>query len=129
MPTTKSAKKRLRQSLIRRSRNRSVKSTLKSHMRKVRDAVTAGDLEKANEEFKTAAKKFDQAAAKRIIHANLAGRVKSAVCADQGSENRRQERVVSLPAAGVLGATASAVGREHWRTHSLTNTADFASLR
>ena len=81
MPTTKSAKKRLRQSLVRRTRNRSVKSTLKTHLRKVRDAVAAGDLEKAGAEYNIAAKKFDQAAAKRIIHRNLAARVKSRLSA------------------------------------------------
>ena len=49
MPTTKSAKKRLRQSLTRRASNRATRSLLKSHVRKVREAVTAGDVAAATE--------------------------------------------------------------------------------
>ena len=81
MPHTKSAKKRLRQNLKRRARNRAVKSALKTQIRKVREAIQAGDLAKAEAEFRLAAKKADQAAAKRIIHPNKAGRIKSRLSA------------------------------------------------
>jgi small subunit ribosomal protein S20 len=77
MPTTKSAKKRLRQSLERRAHNRSVKSAVKTQVRKVRQAVAAGELEKAETEFRLAAKKLDRAGAKRVIHPNAAARTKS----------------------------------------------------
>jgi small subunit ribosomal protein S20 len=77
MPTTKSAKKRLRQSLERRTRNRSARSVLKSQVKKVRDAATAGDAEKAGAEFRLAAKRLDQAAASGVIHRNAAARTKS----------------------------------------------------
>lgn len=77
MPTTKSAKKRLRQSLERRTQNRAVKSAIKTQVRKVRAAVTAGDITKAQEELSLAAKKLDRAGAKRMIHPNAASRTKS----------------------------------------------------
>lgn len=81
MPNSASAKKRLRQSLVRRTRNRATKSVLKSQVRKVRDALAAGSVETAETEFRVAAKKLDQAAAKNVIHANLSSRVKSRLSA------------------------------------------------
>ena len=77
MPNTTSAKKRLRQNEKRRVRNRVVKQSLKTQLRKVREAVTAGDLDKATQEFKIVTKKLDQAAAKKVIHPNRASRTKS----------------------------------------------------
>jgi small subunit ribosomal protein S20 len=77
MPNTKSAKKRLRQNLERRARNRAVKSSLKSHIRKVREAATSGDATKAEAAYRIACKRLDQAAAKGIIHKNTASRHKS----------------------------------------------------
>lgn len=77
MPTTKSAKKRHRQSLERRAVNRSTKSSIKTQIRKVREAVTAGDAAKADAEFRLVATKLDRAGAKRVIHPNAAARTKS----------------------------------------------------
>lgn len=77
MPTTNSAKKRLRQNEKRRERNRSAKATLKTQIRKVRDAVAANDVTKAEAELRLTTKKLDQAASKRIIHKNKASRTKS----------------------------------------------------
>ena len=74
---TKSAKKRLRQSLERRDKNRSVKSSLKTQVKKIREAVNAADFEKAEAESRIAAKKLDMAAAKKVIHRNAASRTKS----------------------------------------------------
>jgi small subunit ribosomal protein S20 len=81
MPNTKSAKKRLKQSLVRRANNRAAKSAVKGQIRKVREAVTAGNLELAETEFRLATKKVDQAAAGNHIHDNAAGRVKSRLSA------------------------------------------------
>ena len=77
MPTTKSAKKRLRQSDVRRTRNRAGKSAVKTQIKKVREAVVAGNLEVAETAFRAAAKKLDNAAASKIIHKNSAGRHKA----------------------------------------------------
>jgi small subunit ribosomal protein S20 len=81
MPTTKSASKRLRQSEVRRAHNRSIKRSLSTYIRRVLEAITAGDASKSDAEFRLASKKLDQAAAKRVIHANTAARTKSRLSA------------------------------------------------
>jgi small subunit ribosomal protein S20 len=81
MPNIASAKKRLRQSLVRRTRNRATKSELKTRIRKVLELVKAGDAGKTEAEFRTTVKKLDQAAAARIIHPNRASRLKSRISA------------------------------------------------
>lgn len=77
MPTTKSAKKRLRQSLERRARNRSARTALRTQVRKVRESVAAGAMDKAQDELRTASRQLDQAGAHRLIHPNKAARLKS----------------------------------------------------
>lgn len=79
MPNTASAKKRLRQDVVRRQRNRSTKSALRSQLRKVREAIAANDLETSQSAFRILTTKLDQAAAKNVIHANAAARTKSRV--------------------------------------------------
>lgn len=81
MPNSKSAKKRLRQDAVRRTRNRSVKSAVKTQIRKVREAITAGDVATAETELRLAAKRVDKAAAAGVVHANQAARVKSRLSA------------------------------------------------
>ena len=77
MPHTKSAKKNLRKSEKRRMHNRTVKKTLKTHVKRVLAAASEGTPEKLREEFRLAVRKLDKAAAKRIIHPNQAARRKS----------------------------------------------------
>ena len=77
MPNSKSAEKRLRQNLARRAQNRSVKRDVRTQIRKVREAIRAGDVEVAQTEFQLAAKKLDRACARNIIHRNAAARLKS----------------------------------------------------
>jgi small subunit ribosomal protein S20 len=81
MPNTKSAKKRLKQNVATRDRNRSVKRALRTYSRKVLEAVQAGGLDEAETAFRLAAKKLDQAAAKNVIHRNAAARTKSRLSA------------------------------------------------
>ncbi len=77
MPNSLSAKKRLRQNAARRLHNRSIKSALRSQIRKVREAAAAGEIEKAETEFRLASKRLDRAGANRVIHPNKASRLKS----------------------------------------------------
>jgi small subunit ribosomal protein S20 len=77
MPNTVSAKKRLRQNVNRRARNRAIKSLLRKRVREVRDAAAAGNVEGAEASFKVAAKLLDRAGAHRVIHPNVADRTKS----------------------------------------------------
>jgi small subunit ribosomal protein S20 len=76
MPHTKSAKKRLRQNEKRRQRNRAAKKAIKLQLKKVL-AAAAGPAEQFQKEYNLAARKLDRAAAKRVIHPNLAARKKS----------------------------------------------------
>lgn len=77
MPNIKSAKKRLRQSLERRARNRAAKSQLRTAIKKLRDAVAAKNFDDAKERFSSLCKLLDQTASKKIIHVNKAARTKS----------------------------------------------------
>ena len=77
MPNSEGAKKRLRQSFVRRDRNKAIKSAMRTQIRKVREAVEAGNIDEAETEFKDAAKRLDRAGARNIIHRNAAGRTKS----------------------------------------------------
>ena len=76
MPNTKSAKKRLRQSEERRARNRSAKTGLRSQLRKVRETVAEGSVDKAQEELRVASRRLDKAGAQNLIHPNKAARLK-----------------------------------------------------
>jgi small subunit ribosomal protein S20 len=76
MAHTSSAEKRLRQTEKRRAHNRTVKKAIKAEIKKflaaVKDApATAADA------LKAVAKRLDKAAARRIVHPNLAARKKS----------------------------------------------------
>ena len=79
MPNLNSAKKRLRQSLERRSRNRAAKSRLKTSIKKLRDAVAAKNFDDAKVQFSELCKLLDQTASKKIIHVNKAARTKSRI--------------------------------------------------
>jgi small subunit ribosomal protein S20 len=76
MPHTSSAKKRLRQTQKRRTRNRGVMKAIKAQLKKFAAAVN-GPVEALRKEYDLTAKKLDKAAAKRVVHPNLAARKKS----------------------------------------------------
>jgi small subunit ribosomal protein S20 len=76
MPHTRSAKKNVRKIEKRRLHNRAVKKTIKKQLKSFAEAQDA-PIEQLRAEFKLAAKKLDKAAAKRVIHPNLAARKKS----------------------------------------------------
>jgi small subunit ribosomal protein S20 len=77
MPHTTSAKKRLRQNAKRRERNRTAKKAVKTQIKKVLDTAKSGTFDQLQQEYNLAAKKLDKAAAKRVVHPNLAARKKS----------------------------------------------------
>jgi|LakMenE01Jun11ns_1017448.scaffolds.fasta_scaffold9892556_2 small subunit ribosomal protein S20 len=81
MPHSASAKKRHKQNLRNRERNRAAKSELKSHVRKVLSAIDAGDITQAREALRTVASSADKAAASHKIHRNKAARIKSRLSA------------------------------------------------
>ncbi|MEI2810770.1 MAG: 30S ribosomal protein S20 [Nocardioides sp.] len=79
MANIKSQIKRIKQNEKRRLRNKSVKSDLKTAVRKFREAADAGEVERAIELGRDACKKLDKAASKGVIHANQAANRKSSI--------------------------------------------------
>lgn len=79
MANIKSQIKRNRQNEAARERNRAVRSRLKTSIRRVNEAVTAGDGDKARELARQAGRNLDKAASKGVIHKNQAANRKSAV--------------------------------------------------
>lgn len=79
MANIKSQIKRIQTNEKARLRNKAVKSELKTHVRKVRAAVAAGDKEAATVALQTATRKLDKAVSKGVIHTNQAANRKSAL--------------------------------------------------
>jgi small subunit ribosomal protein S20 len=75
----KSQIKRVKTNEKRRQRNKSVRSSVRTAVRRFREAVEAGDIEKATELQRAAAKALDKAAGKGVIHKNQAANRKSAM--------------------------------------------------
>ncbi|MFC0506865.1 30S ribosomal protein S20 [Micromonospora costi] len=79
MANIKSQIKRNRQNEKRRLRNKSVKSSLKTAIRKFHEAAETGDVEQATALMRDASRKLDKAVSKGVIHANQAANRKSAI--------------------------------------------------
>ena len=81
MANIKSQKKRILTNEKRRVRNQSVKSELKTLVRQTREAVEAGDKDKALAALRIASRKLDVAVSKGVIHKNQAANRKSGIMA------------------------------------------------
>ncbi|MFT3875313.1 MAG: 30S ribosomal protein S20 [Propioniciclava sp.] len=79
MANIKSQKKRILTNEKARLRNKAVKSSLKTHIRKFREAAASGDAAKAQELAQAACRQLDKAASKGVIHKNQAANRKSAI--------------------------------------------------
>ena len=79
MANIKSQLKRIKTNEKARQRNKAVKSSLKTSVRRFREAADAGDAAKANEALAHASRQLDKAAGKGVIHANQAANRKSAM--------------------------------------------------
>ncbi len=79
MANIKSQKKRIITNEKARMRNKAVKSELKTAVRRVREAVAAGDKEAAQAAATKASRLMDKAASKGVIHKNQAANRKSGV--------------------------------------------------
>jgi len=75
----KSQLKRIRTNEKARLRNKSVKSSLKTAIRKFRAAAAAGEKDQAQRELVTASRALDKAVSKGVIHRNQAANRKSAM--------------------------------------------------
>lgn len=79
MANIKSQIKRNKQNEKRHERNKAVKSSLKTAVRKFNEAVAGGDKDNAVALGRDAARKLDKAASKGVIHKNQAANRKSAI--------------------------------------------------
>jgi small subunit ribosomal protein S20 len=77
MPNTRQAEKRMRITARRTARNRHVKSTVKTAVRRFSDTLAQGDLEAAGDKLRSAVRTVDKAVSKGVVHKNAAARRKS----------------------------------------------------
>ena len=87
-----SAMKRSRQAEKQNLRNRAVRSTIKTVVKKVETAVVAGKKEEAGNELILAIKALTKASSKGVIHRNTASR----------NISRLSRKVNAIPAAGAV---------------------------
>jgi small subunit ribosomal protein S20 len=74
MPNTTSAKKRLRQTIKRTEINRARMSRVRTFVRKVEEAIAAGDKKAAGEALREAQPEIMRGATKGVLHKNTASR-------------------------------------------------------
>ena len=74
MANHKAAAKRARQNAVRNARNTHIRSTMRTYVKLVRDAVAQGDLSQAETALQKAVPFIDKAASKGVIHKNTASR-------------------------------------------------------
>ena len=72
-----SALKRVRQTEKKTTVNRSNKSRVRGSLRALREALHAGDVKAATEQYKATASALDKSVQKGVLHANTASRYKS----------------------------------------------------
>ncbi len=81
MANIKSQIKRIKTNEKARQRNKAAKSSLKTSIRRFREAADAGETSKATELAQVASRALDKAASKGVIHQNQAANRKSAIAA------------------------------------------------
>ncbi len=79
MANIKSQIKRNKQNEKARLRNKSVKSSLRTSVRKFREAADGGNLDDAGTALRVACRQLDKAASKGVIHKKQAANRKSAI--------------------------------------------------
>ena len=88
MANIKSQKKRVLTNAKATIRNKSVRSTVRTAVRKVHEAIAAGDKVQAAALMQSANRELDRAASKGVIHANQAANRKSGIAT---AVNRMQD--------------------------------------
>ena len=79
MANIKSQIKRIKTNEKAQLRNKSARSSIKTSIRRFRDALTGGDQKVIAEELRIASKSLDTAVSKGVLHANAAANRKSAM--------------------------------------------------
>jgi len=81
MANSAQARKRARQAVAQNKHNASMRSMLRTAIKRVRQAIESGDQAAANDVFRKASGVIDRVADKQIIHKNKAARHKSRLSA------------------------------------------------
>ena len=81
MASHASALKAHRQNVVRRDRNRQMRTRLRGALRSMRAAIDAGDSAQVKDALRDTVSLVDKMAAKGVIHRNAAGRYKSRLAA------------------------------------------------
>lgn len=89
MPNNKSKIKRVRKSAEQRMRNRNVKSSFKTKIKRFEAAVAAGDEDAIQESFRDASRELDKAVSKGVIHKNKAANRKSRMAKSLGTRDAK----------------------------------------
>jgi len=97
----KSAKKRARQAEKHRQHNASMRSMVRTYIKKVYAAIAAQDKKQAEESFKAAVPVIDRMAGKGLLHKNKAARHKS----------RLSAQIKKLSATGAAATTTKTRGK------------------
>ncbi len=77
MASHASAKKRIRQTLKRTARNKHIRTTLRTYVKRVRQSIAAGTAPEAQTALRAAVSKLHSAASKGVLHRKTASRVVS----------------------------------------------------
>lgn len=88
MASHQSAIKKQRQDEVRKDRNRSNLSRLKTELKRIRGVIAKGDAEAARKQLVRAESVLDRSATLGVIHANAASRTKSRLARQVGSLGR-----------------------------------------
>ncbi len=116
MPNIKSAKKRVLVNAKKTEQNKSIRSAVKTEMKKIDLLIKENKLEEAKASLSVAFKVIDSACSKNIYHANnasnkkskLAKRVDAAICAAKSNEEVATPVVEEAPAVEVAVEEAPA---------------------
>ncbi|MGI4851686.1 MAG: 30S ribosomal protein S20 [Janthinobacterium lividum] len=81
MANIESAKKRARQNIVRNTRNHARITRIRTFLRKVEEAITAGDKNVAQESLKVAQPEIMRGVSKGVLHINTASRKVSRLAA------------------------------------------------
>lgn len=77
MPNIKSAKKRQRQNVVLRERNRAARSVVRNRIKSLIRTLKDGEINAAEDQFKGVCSALDRAAAKKLWHHNTTDRKKA----------------------------------------------------
>ncbi len=81
MANIKSSIKNIERSERRRQRNRTIKTSVRTHMRRFKEAVATGDKELIQSTYKAAQSQIDRAISKGVLKPNTGARYKSRLSA------------------------------------------------